>query len=182
MIHRTQFTITVLSNGPLELGDGDGTSDPFDLLNINYAITEGHCVGQVELTHQMVLPNEAVRGELIRLGNDGEFFDDELGEEPELLVDRLGPSFWQCYSSGPGNELCAGAVRQVEEGLRRMPAPEWANLENEANHLYNEVFPQWAEHGATDTEPRGALCEFFERLAGELGVECPYESWEGWLS
>jgi hypothetical protein len=74
-IHRTVYTVEVFSRGPFHPDGGD--NDPFDLAEINYAITEGDCIGNVEISHQMIVPPEAVEGELLRIGNDGSFFDED---------------------------------------------------------------------------------------------------------
>lgn len=73
-IHKTTYTVEVFSRGPFSPPGGE--CDPFDLAEINYAITEGDCIGNVECTHEMVVPPEAVQGELERIGNDGSFFDE----------------------------------------------------------------------------------------------------------
>jgi hypothetical protein len=72
-IHRTIFTVEVLSEGPLSLACRD--DDPFDLLAIHYEITEGGCIGQVEQTDATIVPADKVRDALVRVGNDGTFFE-----------------------------------------------------------------------------------------------------------
>lgn len=83
-IHRTIVTVTVLTDGPFHqvMSDESGGDDT-DLLNLDYLISEGHGIGMVEVTSTMRLPAEAVHGELIRLGNDGEFFDEVIEEDEE---------------------------------------------------------------------------------------------------
>jgi len=71
-IYKTKFVITVLSDGPVNFNGGD--NDPFDLREINYAITEGDCLGQVERVSQEEVPADKVESESIALGNDGSFF------------------------------------------------------------------------------------------------------------
>jgi len=80
-IYRTVFTIEVLSDGPLNLAMRD--DDPFDLLAINYEITDGDCVGNVRQTLSEIVPTDKVRDELVAIGNDGTFFDSLIGEEDE---------------------------------------------------------------------------------------------------
>lgn len=183
MIHRTQFTVTVLSDGPLELGDGDGDADPFDLLNINYAITEGDCIGFVEQTHEMPLPGEAVRGVLIQLGNDGTFFTEE--QVGEILVgtptlDSRPRNRWQCYTDAT-NLAIHDAVRELEIWARSGLCLGWASLEEATRKLYEAEFVPRSLRGATDTEPRGELQSFAEKLAKDLGFDCPYDDWTAWL-
>lgn len=72
-IYRTIFTIEVLSEGPFDPYGGD--DDPFNLAAINYAITEGHCVGCCERTSSKVVPDGKVHDALVALGNTGSFFD-----------------------------------------------------------------------------------------------------------
>jgi hypothetical protein len=73
MIYKTQFKITVLSEDvPYEPGYDD--YDPFGLLEINAAIVEGDCIGDVEALGSSVVPDQDVEKELIAIGNDGTFF------------------------------------------------------------------------------------------------------------
>ena len=84
-IRRTVIQVEIFSEGPLAL-DGDD-NDPFDLATINYLITEGDCIGQTEtIVADEVVPPEKVRDELLRIGNDGEFFEDYTED------DLLGPA------------------------------------------------------------------------------------------
>lgn len=81
-IYRTVFQVEVFSEGPF-LPEG-GDDDPFDLDTINYAIMEGDCIGSIQRVSEEVVPVEDVRDELLRIGNDGEFFsylDEEDDEE-----------------------------------------------------------------------------------------------------
>ena len=71
-VHRTTYTVEVFSRGPFVPASDD--DDPFDLMAIHYAITEGDCVGNVERTHEMIVPPSALTSELLRIGNDGSFF------------------------------------------------------------------------------------------------------------
>lgn len=73
-IHRTTLTVEVFSRGPLTMGDCDG--DPFDLETINYLITEGPCIGNVEVTGTDIIPAGEVEAHLLRIGNDGTFFEE----------------------------------------------------------------------------------------------------------
>lgn len=74
-IHRTTYTLTVLSEGPLDEHFSMRDDDPFGLLDLNDLITDGHCLGLLEEATEMVLPLEALQGELFRMGNDGTFFE-----------------------------------------------------------------------------------------------------------
>jgi hypothetical protein len=84
-IRRTVFQIEVFSDGPLVLDAPD--NDPFDLATINYLITEGDCIGLVStISQDEIVPSEKVRDELLRIGNDGDFFFglDDDDEEVDL--------------------------------------------------------------------------------------------------
>lgn len=72
-IHRTVFQVEVFSDGPLLLSGS--SDDPFDLAAINYAITEGDCIGSVETVSTEVVPTDKVEENLLRIGNDGTFFE-----------------------------------------------------------------------------------------------------------
>lgn len=81
MIYKTEFKITILSEDqPFEVDQGY-SGDPFDLLLINSAITDGDCVGNVESLGSSVVPQENVEKELIALGNDGTFFNRDESDE-----------------------------------------------------------------------------------------------------
>lgn len=81
-IVKTQFVITILSRGPYEIEYAD--DDPFGLVGINYEITEGECIGGVvEITSKSLHP-DSVQIELLNLGNDGSFFEDEIDEDYEV--------------------------------------------------------------------------------------------------
>jgi hypothetical protein len=82
-ISKTVFTFTVLhrTDEPFVGGNSD---HPFDN-HLGEALRrswDGHAVGDItsEVTTDIMLP-ETVRDELEKLGNDGEFFDDDLEEE-----------------------------------------------------------------------------------------------------
>lgn len=75
-IWKTTFKITVFSE--YELGENLAASefgDPFDLIGINYMITEGECVGDVKRMREFEVPNAILQEELAAVGNDGEFFN-----------------------------------------------------------------------------------------------------------
>jgi hypothetical protein len=72
-VYRTVYQIEVFSEEPFE-ARGDST-DPFDLQAISWAITDGECIGNVEQVTQEIVPTEKVKAELLRIGNDGHFFD-----------------------------------------------------------------------------------------------------------
>lgn len=78
-IFRTVYQVEVFSEGPFEAAGGD--NDPFDLSAINYAICEGDCVGSVNQVSSEVIPSELVASELIRIGNDGSYFDHEWEDD-----------------------------------------------------------------------------------------------------
>lgn len=73
-IYRTTYKVEVFSEGPFQPNAGPG--DPFDLETINYEICEGPCIGNVEMVSAEVVPPEQVEAELLRIGNDGSFFED----------------------------------------------------------------------------------------------------------
>jgi hypothetical protein len=76
-IHHTVFTVEVFSRGPYEPADDHNLSD---LAAIDYAINEGDCIGNVHrVFHEVVLP-EKVESELLRIGNDGTFFNSDPEE------------------------------------------------------------------------------------------------------
>lgn len=72
-IYRTVFEVEVLSEGPFNPNGGD--TDPFDLAAINYAITEGDCIGNCEQKSSDVVPDDEVVDALCAIGNTGSFFD-----------------------------------------------------------------------------------------------------------
>lgn len=77
MIYKTVLKVTVLSEEPFHLAPTD--SDPFDLQRIDYCITEGHCLGNVEEASSEEVSQSEVETECRKLGNDGSFF--QLDEE-----------------------------------------------------------------------------------------------------
>lgn len=74
-IYRTTYTLEVFSRGRLTVQGND--RDPFDLEAINYAITEGDCIGQVHWENEEVVPSDELEAHLVRIGNDGSFFEDD---------------------------------------------------------------------------------------------------------
>jgi hypothetical protein len=74
-VHRTTFLVEVFSDGPFVTTTND--YDPFDLQAINYAITEGDCIGNVQVHDVERVPEDLLREHLLRIGNDGTFFDRE---------------------------------------------------------------------------------------------------------
>jgi hypothetical protein len=100
-IMKTTFTFTVLHR----------TDSP--LLDLAYALEEsdtGHAVGNVTQVSWEQVPDDEVPGELDALGNDGEFFDDDLANE----CDRHGGPWGE-------DETCArctyedGTVRPLDD-------------------------------------------------------------------
>lgn len=72
-VHRTVFTVEVFSEGPF---DADGSDDgPFPLAEINHAITDGDCIGMVDRVSAEPVPADELEAHLLRIGNDGSFFD-----------------------------------------------------------------------------------------------------------
>jgi len=69
--------ITVFSEGAFVPEGETGDDDPFSLLGINYAITSGDCIGDVERLESSIVPSQDVEKELIAIGNDGTFFNRE---------------------------------------------------------------------------------------------------------
>lgn len=67
-IRKTTFTFTVLHREDAPLADIE------DVLR---EASDGHAVGAVADVHSTNLPTEAVRAQLLALGNDGTFFDDD---------------------------------------------------------------------------------------------------------
>src|SRR5688572_25889929 len=84
-IYRTAFVVEVFSRGPLQLSDRD--DDPFGLLAINYEIVDGDCIGDVTQTEEEVVSPENLQAELVRIGNDGTFFDPVGGEDDDVFVE-----------------------------------------------------------------------------------------------
>ena len=78
VIFRTVYEVEVFSVGPF-------ATDPeeSDLLAIDYAISEGDCIGSVSRTSSEPVPPDKVRDHLLRIGNEGDFFslEDELDED-----------------------------------------------------------------------------------------------------
>lgn len=80
-ISKTTFTFTVLhrTDEPFtwDHGNGDGALNT----NLGEALTrswDGHAVGAVTDETTVPVPSSQVEDELVALGNDGEFFDDDL--------------------------------------------------------------------------------------------------------
>lgn len=74
-VYRTVFTVEVFSEGPFAAQGAD--HDPFSLAEINYAIVEGDCIGMVSETSSAPVPDAELEAHLLRIGNDGSFFDRE---------------------------------------------------------------------------------------------------------
>lgn len=80
-VFRTVFQVEVFSKGPLELAVRD--DDPFNLKAIDYEICEGDCIGMVDEVSSEQIPAADLEAHLIRIGNDGGFFDLPEGDEDE---------------------------------------------------------------------------------------------------
>lgn len=76
-IYRTVFTVEVFSRGPFESPDDENLSD---LAAIDYAINEGDCIGSVDQTSSELVPADEIEAHLLRIGNDGAFFTDDLAD------------------------------------------------------------------------------------------------------
>lgn len=69
-VYRTVYTVEVFSRGPYEpIGSEE------ELAQINYDITYGDCIGNVECRSTEIVPPEKIEAELLRIGNDGSFFE-----------------------------------------------------------------------------------------------------------
>lgn len=79
-IFRTVYEIEVFSEGPLDLWEGEEPENPNALQQIDYLITEGPCIGMVTWKSSERVPSHEVQTNLVRIGNDGEFF---LNDEEE---------------------------------------------------------------------------------------------------
>lgn len=78
-IYRTVFQVEVFSRGPF-VPDEDNPEDPWNLEAINQAIVYGDCIGEVGTISTEVVPDEKVVDELVRIGNDGSFFEDPFDD------------------------------------------------------------------------------------------------------
>ena len=74
-IYRTVFEVEVFSEGPYQLAPETDW-----LTQVAYDITDGLWIGNVEQASTEVVPPGQVRQHLIRIGNDGSFFDPEQQE------------------------------------------------------------------------------------------------------
>lgn len=72
-IYRTVFTVEVFSEGPWDGGS--------NLTRIAYAIDEGDCIGNTEQTSAEIVPPDQVEAHMLRIGNDGSFFENDEDEE-----------------------------------------------------------------------------------------------------
>lgn len=66
MIYRTLVEVEIFGEQPFV---------SVDLDDINHAITDGDCIGNVQITSSEPVPAEDLRGHLLRIGNDGTFFE-----------------------------------------------------------------------------------------------------------
>lgn len=73
-IYRTVFQVEVFSRGPFDLSTTPDTVS--DLAAIDHEISEGPCIGYIEQVSSEVVAPENVDAELIRIGNDGTFFEE----------------------------------------------------------------------------------------------------------
>ena len=77
-IYKHVVKVTILSeNDSLE----NSLGQEWDLSDVQYAITDGDCIGAVSHESTDEVPSREVGKELFAIGNDGTFFDDlESGE------------------------------------------------------------------------------------------------------
>lgn len=69
-VWQTVIKVTVLSeDGPI--------GDDVELKHIDYLISEGDCIGEVEIQSRQRMDPRWVRRKLLAIGNDGTFFDTE---------------------------------------------------------------------------------------------------------
>lgn len=54
----------------------DALGGEWDLKDVEYAITDGDCIGDVQHESTEMVPASKVVSELIAIGNDGSFFGD----------------------------------------------------------------------------------------------------------
>jgi hypothetical protein len=69
-IYKTTFTVTVFSQDTPAV-------DLESLSAIEYAITEGDCIGDLAVASVEEVPEDTLRDELVAIGNDGTFFDND---------------------------------------------------------------------------------------------------------
>jgi len=82
-ISKTVITFTVLhrTDEPITGFDGDGPLDS-PLGEALARSWDGHAVGAETSVDTTPVDDSSVEAELVALGNDGEFFDDDLNAEP----------------------------------------------------------------------------------------------------
>ena len=118
-IHRTVYTVEVFSIGPFDAG-----LDP--LGNINYAIHEGDCIGNVEQTSIEAVPREEIKAHMLRIGNAGDFFEEMFPDEDDLLYNRIEDhDADEHVTSWDGCPVCEGwdNLAELRERLR-LPEPK----------------------------------------------------------
>lgn len=87
-IRRTVVRVELLRQG-CSVEDEEGIN-PYDLTALQAVLKAPNCIGNidVEVDDELVLP-EDVEEELIRIGNDGTFFDDpfcfQVDTDPEVV-------------------------------------------------------------------------------------------------
>lgn len=72
-IYKHTVIVTVLSEHD-DLAKDCG--DEWDLESISYQITHGSCIGDYTYESVVLIPPQDLEAELIKIGNDGTFFDD----------------------------------------------------------------------------------------------------------
>lgn len=72
VIHRTVIQVEVFTNdGPYPARAGNA----WDLAQLAYDIDEGDCIGDYAVISTEVIAPEDVEAHMLRIGNDGSFFD-----------------------------------------------------------------------------------------------------------
>ena len=93
-VYRTVFQVEVFHDEPI-----DAYPDIDLLPEMHYLITDGPFIGNVEELSSDVVPAEDVETELVRIGNDGSFFDeadDDSGEFTCILTGEPGQNPDDC--------------------------------------------------------------------------------------
>jgi len=76
IFRKTLITVTVLHTEDFD----PATST---LAEIAYEMGEGHAVGAFAIASSEIVAPDAIKGELLAVGNDGEFFEIELADDAD---------------------------------------------------------------------------------------------------
>ena len=82
-VYRTVFQVEVFHDAPLDVA-----WDPDVLPELHYLITDGPYIGNIEQISNDVVSADDVTTELIRIGNDGAFFNEEDDDLDDLPGDK----------------------------------------------------------------------------------------------